>query len=452
MTTGQQYMDVQGIDFVLPAAPPLTLPPLSLLGEAATLIDTDGMVARRQQLIEKVASAQEQLERYDMGEFDVPGEEDSAEDARKALEQQMSEWNTELQSLVSDLARMQGWEHGFEFLPELSNAPTVMSTYTEDGAGTKPTGNNQNLFGWYDPFLAVGLDSRSLFGWPNTDMADRVQRASRALVAHEAWQAEREFWTGTAVPTNLHLTASPDSGQSSPHRTLVFPFPLPTPTPGTVLGVKESLSDSLASLDQAIAAADAGSGMIHASCYVVQKWSQVYPFLRDARGNIRTVNGNLLVPGYGYPGTGPDQMARSVDDGATTDGDDTLGSATAAFTGFDVGQPVEGVGIPDGTVIASVTDATHAIMSQDATADGSGVTITLPGTGGDASGQVLQWAYATDMVYHLRGDIMTYPLDLREMSPDVPVNNDAEARAERSHALITNGLVRAAVLVDTGTP
>lgn len=457
--TGQQYEDVQGMDWTMPVAPPLTQPQVSILSEARTLINLEALVARKQQAVEKAASAAEQLERFDMGgvvgDDDFPGEADSEEDARKALEQQASEWEATVATLDTQLKELQRWEHGFVYLPELDDDSVMTFTEDEFPAVANPTqgalkavGPNQNLFAWYDPFLAVGLDSRSAFGWPNVDMADRVQRATRALRAYEPTQAAFEYWTGTAVPTNPHLSASPNSPQTSPHRTLVFPFDNPTAPGGTTLGVAVSLSDSLAKLDQAIADTSSGTGMIHCTPYVAQKWMQVYPYVKDSSGDIRTVNSNIIVPSYGYPGTGPDQESRSVDDGVTNSTTE-LTSATADFTLFDVGNPVTGDGIPDGTVIASWVSATEVEMSQAATASASGVTITLPGVGGSATGLDLQWAYATDFVYHLQGDVMTYPLDLREQSPDLTVDNLVEARAERSHALITNNLLRAAVLIDT---
>ena len=46
----QQYEEVQGMDWTLPVAPPLTQPPLSLLSEARTLINLEGLTARKQQL------------------------------------------------------------------------------------------------------------------------------------------------------------------------------------------------------------------------------------------------------------------------------------------------------------------------------------------------------------------------------------------------------------------
>jgi len=462
----QEFSAVTGLDFTLETPVPLVSPPLSLLGEARSLIDLAGMYARRQAALEKIQSGAEQLEAYDrdgvVGDDDQPGEADSLEDTVKALEQQMSEWTREFETWDDGIARMQGWEQAIQYLPELGNAESMsvfapgtvppVGSALASGA-TKQTGSNQEPFYWYDPFVAVGRDSRSLFGWPNTDFASRLQRCQRALLAHESWQAEYEFWTGTQVPTNYHLSASPSTAVVSPHRT-IDAWPNPLAPPGTTLGTPESLSDSLAALDQSIANADAGTGMIHASCYLVQKWAQVYPYLRDPSGNIRTVNNNLIVPGYGYPGTGPDQASRSVTDVVTTDGSPDITSASAAFTDLDIGRPINetdaGGHIPAGAVILTVTSPTAAVLSVPATGAATGIDATLPGVGGNATGSVVQWAYATEMVFHLQGDIVSYPSDLREISPAL-YHNSADIRVERSHALLTNRLLRAAVAVDTST-
>jgi hypothetical protein len=74
---------------------------------------------------------------------------------------------------------------------------------------------------------------------------------------------------------------------------------------------------------------------------------------------------------YGPAGT------RTVADGATTNASPTLTSATAAFSQGDVGATVTGAGIPAGTTIASVTNATTAVMSANATATASGVSVTV---------------------------------------------------------------------------
>jgi hypothetical protein len=58
-------------------------------------------------------------------------------------------------------------------------------------------------------------------------------------------------------------------------------------------------------------------------------------------------------------------------------GSPTITSATAAFSQGDVGATVTGAGIPAGTTIASVTNATTAVMSANATATATGVSVTV---------------------------------------------------------------------------
>jgi len=72
---------------------------------------------------------------------------------------------------------------------------------------------------------------------------------------------------------------------------------------------------------------------------------------------------------------------RTVADGVTTLSSTTLTSATAAFVASDVGKTVAGTGIPTGTTIASVTNATTVVMSAAATAAGTGVSVTITGAG-----------------------------------------------------------------------
>ena len=91
--------------------------------------------------------------------------------------------------------------------------------------------------------------------------------------------------------------------------------------------------------------------------------------------NIRMVEGNLSSP---VPVA---LTPRSVTDGVTTTASTTVSSVLAAFTQDDVGSAVTGTGIPAGATITSVQAADTATLSQAATADGTGVTLTIdPGT------------------------------------------------------------------------
>ena len=76
---------------------------------------------------------------------------------------------------------------------------------------------------------------------------------------------------------------------------------------------------------------------------------------------------------------------RSVNDGATTNSDKTVTSASAAFTQADKGKLIAGTGIPSGTTIASVTSATEIELSANATATATGLTITIGATLASAS-------------------------------------------------------------------
>jgi hypothetical protein len=68
---------------------------------------------------------------------------------------------------------------------------------------------------------------------------------------------------------------------------------------------------------------------------------------------------------------------RQVTDGVTTSGSPNITSATANFTAADVGAPVSGAGITAGTTILSVTNATTAVLSANATASASSVRILI---------------------------------------------------------------------------
>jgi hypothetical protein len=70
-------------------------------------------------------------------------------------------------------------------------------------------------------------------------------------------------------------------------------------------------------------------------------------------------------------------VTRIVTDGATTISTPNLTSATGAFTANDVGVPISGTGIPALTTILSVTSSTAVVMSANATATGSALTVTI---------------------------------------------------------------------------
>jgi hypothetical protein len=97
----------------------------------------------------------------------------------------------------------------------------------------------------------------------------------------------------------------------------------------------------------------------------------------------------IEVGGFNVAGTGQGTLLHAatpritVTDGTTTLGSPNISAPDAAFTASDVGKAITGTNIPyfpTGTTIASVTDATDAVMSQNATATAAGTATFVIGT------------------------------------------------------------------------
>jgi len=86
---------------------------------------------------------------------------------------------------------------------------------------------------------------------------------------------------------------------------------------------------------------------------------------------------------YTVNATNTGALARTVTDGVTTNNSANVTSATAAFTAADVGKAISGTGIPQGSAILSVTNATTVVITSNATSSGSGLTLII-GTNQDA--------------------------------------------------------------------
>ncbi len=462
-------MGVYSPDEVIPA-PSLTAPPLSLVSICESqdrVIDTDTRViydatfrgtkvtstsARFKPTDEgaRVSVSAELLEENAVGE-DLKGWPGWV--IRTVIDENTVELDEEVGILDGTSATLtlvsplpERWIGGATFIPE----PTALAEMWAPGGGTtKAQGDLTPTFVGYDPFVVVYRDERSLFGW---GAAEYAARARRGLIAHESYGVEREWWGGYTISSNPHLTASPSTpAAGSAGRTITFTNP--TAAPGTTLDTAVGLAQGLASLDQAIADADCGVGMIHCSPFLLSMWTTRFQNLRE-EGDVYSVNYNLIVPGYGYESTGPDITSRTVADGVTNT-TTTVTSATAAFTEDDVDQPISGGTIPAGATIVSITSGTSVVISAAASGSAGGVTITIGGAS-RASGNRYQWAYATDAVTLVRGPLMEYPHvddgDLTEMSPLTATHNAAAFRAERAWAVLTNGACRSAVLIDTTAP
>lgn len=132
-----------------------------------------------------------------------------------------------------------------------------------------------------------------------------------------------------------------------------------TYTPGAIDGK---------SLTVQVGRPDTGTGTVRPHTFVggkVTKWA-----LACKVGEIATLGLDMVFR--------DEYVGRTVTDGAITSGSPNLTSASASFSTDDIGRPVSGpAGIPAATTIVSVTSATVAVMSANATATASAQTVNI---------------------------------------------------------------------------
>lgn len=133
--------------------------------------------------------------------------------------------------------------------------------------------------------------------------------AADALAKMEAYQVTRAFWTGTAGYTGTppgtaqntvypHLAANTtlDDAQGIRLQTAASPLVTGGEDPAVALGQVES----------ALASCYGGQGVIHIPYLALPTFtSRMLMMPESPNGPIRTLAGNLVVPGVGYTGSSP---------------------------------------------------------------------------------------------------------------------------------------------------
>lgn len=131
-------------------------------------------------------------------------------------------------------------------------------------------------------YLREECNSRGLDG---VAYADRIERVFPAV---EAYAVEREFWTGGLLATQPHLAGPIPVG--GPDIT-VFPH----------ADVAQTAVEGLAALEGSIAQTGR-AGIIHAAPSLVTYWKnkQLVEKANTTPPTLQTINGTVVVPGYGY--------------------------------------------------------------------------------------------------------------------------------------------------------
>lgn len=269
------------------------------------------------------------------------------------------------------------WIAGTRYSPESSYPPeltdpctagwTIPGSSTINTTALPPSAspNTRAPIRTHRPFVVEQADACSDFG----ATADEYRgRALRGLLAKEQTAVEDEFETPTIVPTNPGLSdgsrvvagagttnasavvTSASAATADVGRTIQGAG---IPTGSTVLSVSNGVSWTLSAnatatatvtvtvavdpnisiilagaaqspaltlalLNEAIATADIGVGMIHATAFLVERWAQLFGLRFDASGKLTSANGNIIVAGNGYRGVGPDGTGGTIGGGATT--------------------------------------------------------------------------------------------------------------------------------------
>lgn len=208
-----------------------------------------------------------------------------------------------LTGLLAQLGTVSGpeadrWLRGLAFSPDPSqslegNSSVCAPTALGNNDLITRAGLRQAL-----PFELILRERCSTWGYTQNNY---VERATRGLDVKRHNGVEREFEQGALAASNLHLAAT---------------YTAPDPTTVTLAsGVAVSPVNALALLDEAIASAAIGRGIIHATAFVIDQWRS-HGLLNTemiegdeglgVRTSLYSPKGNLVIAGNGYEGRGPD--------------------------------------------------------------------------------------------------------------------------------------------------
>lgn len=193
------------------------------------------------------------------------------------------------------------WRQGVEWQSLCPGAATTYEPcFTESPAASGAPPAKSGTASWRTfgatPFTVYGRVDCSAPGFWD----DAPALAADALAGSEQYEVERAFWTGAAAGVAdvayPHLAASAQVADGLATLQLA----------ATVAPTGSGVAASFGQFEQALAQClDGAQGTVHVPMALV-------PVLADAdaihlaNGSLRTLNGNLVVAGAGYPGTGPD--------------------------------------------------------------------------------------------------------------------------------------------------
>lgn len=173
------------------------------------------------------------------------------------------------------------WSNGFELVAEeceVVNVYAVCSASDADPKELNSFGNNID----YLPYVLYTGAKCSTFSREE----DFYDRAQRKLLTGESTALEEILWTGFLGSVDLSTN----------------PFLADAPT--TITLTATAAEDALAALEQRLAETSASQGMIHLRPQVLGELLDHKIIRREGNVYLSPMD-NIVVPGRGYPGTGP---------------------------------------------------------------------------------------------------------------------------------------------------
>lgn len=197
------------------------------------------------------------------------------------------------------------WQNGVTWQSVCGLAVATYSTCATGGAlgpHTKSRTHTQPTRGAY-PFGTFAELDCSPFGFWD----DAEERVAAALTETEARQVEYTFWTGAVangfvVYPHLAANAQVLDADGVVIQTAVTP---------AATGTTYDIVEGVGRLEQALADCLGGVGVLHVPAALGTALDEA-GLVRAAGGQLRTLKGNLVALGDGYPGTSPAGVASDL--------------------------------------------------------------------------------------------------------------------------------------------
>lgn len=214
------------------------------------------------------------------------------------------------------------WAQGITYQPLCSLAVTGIgsATYSDclvvTGAGGSPPPAPQIAATQLSqsPRGALPFTTFVEFDCATVGLQEAQQTAERALSMAEPWQVERAFWTGLIANQPVvypHLAAN---AQVLDPTGILLQQPAINVTGAGSVGVSGDLVNietALGLLEQALANCYDGVGVIHVPELLLPTMD-AWDIVKPSGAVMKTLNGNKVAVGAGYPGTGPDGSIRGA--------------------------------------------------------------------------------------------------------------------------------------------